>query len=270
MKTGNNLRLPTGRFRLDHGGRGRRDRRGARLEGFTVPIDKKGAKCMTTIHNKLVNTHTEDLKHWWKIFHAAGEDWTMPSRKLGGDQLGLFHRRRRCHEDHGRPHRGADGPLGGQNPAVARMRARLPGDPVGSRKMVPRSPEAFERTGLRSADSVTSKRAVSGWTRAVSQGGHLSRSVQLRPQEPKSVSATGFSRSRAGSWTSAWTTGSTSTRPQMDQICCGGGGGTMVIGLQRGAHFLRPPKDGPDQSHRRRDGGGALPQLPRPAQQHQR
>ena len=45
---------------------------------------------LTTIHNKLVNTHTEDLKHWWKIFHAAGEDWTVPSANWEGTNWGYF------------------------------------------------------------------------------------------------------------------------------------------------------------------------------------
>ena len=45
---------------------------------------------LTTIHNKLVNTHTEDLKHWWKIFHAAGEDWTVPSENWEGVSWGYF------------------------------------------------------------------------------------------------------------------------------------------------------------------------------------
>ncbi|MCK7513905.1 MAG: hypothetical protein MZV70_64400 [Desulfobacterales bacterium] len=56
---------------------------------------RQGARVLTTIHNKLVNTHTEDLKHWWKIFHAAGESWTVVLRELGRHELGLLHRRRR-------------------------------------------------------------------------------------------------------------------------------------------------------------------------------
>jgi len=60
------------------------------FEGFTVPIDKPGARILTTIHNKLVNTHTDDLKHWWKIFHAAGEDWTVASDNWEGTSWGYF------------------------------------------------------------------------------------------------------------------------------------------------------------------------------------
>ncbi len=60
------------------------------FEDFTAPIDKEGANILTTIHNKLVNTHTDDLKHWWKIFHAAKEDWTIPSENWEGTNWGLF------------------------------------------------------------------------------------------------------------------------------------------------------------------------------------
>ena len=59
-------------------------------EGFSVPIDKHGARLLTTVHNKLVNTHTEDLKPWWKIFHAAREDWTVASDNWEGTSWGYF------------------------------------------------------------------------------------------------------------------------------------------------------------------------------------
>ncbi|MFC1799218.1 4Fe-4S dicluster domain-containing protein [Thermodesulfobacteriota bacterium] len=60
------------------------------FKNFKVPIDKKGARILATIHNKLVNTHTDDLKHWWKIFHAAGESWTVPSDDWEGCSWGFF------------------------------------------------------------------------------------------------------------------------------------------------------------------------------------
>lgn len=60
------------------------------FDGFKAPLDKKGANIMVTIHNKLVNTHTEDLKHWWKIFYAAKEDWTIPSDNWEGCNWGYF------------------------------------------------------------------------------------------------------------------------------------------------------------------------------------
>ena len=60
------------------------------MRDFKVPIDKKGANILTTIHNKLVNTHTEDLKHWWRIFHVAKEDWTVPSENWEGTNWAYF------------------------------------------------------------------------------------------------------------------------------------------------------------------------------------
>ena len=60
------------------------------FEGFTVPVDKQGANLVATIHNKLINTHNEDLKHLWKIFHAAGEDWTITSDAWEGVNWGFF------------------------------------------------------------------------------------------------------------------------------------------------------------------------------------
>ena len=90
METGNNLRLPKDDFIfiLEDVAEEIAEKPG--FEGFQVAIDKKGANILTTIHNKLVNTHTEDLKHLWKIFHAAGEDWTVPSENWEGVSWGYF------------------------------------------------------------------------------------------------------------------------------------------------------------------------------------
>lgn len=90
LRTGNNLALPKDDFIfiLEDVGEEIAEEEG--FEGFTVPIDKEGARILTTVHNKLVNTHTEDLKHWWKIFHAAGEDWTVASDNWEGTSWGYF------------------------------------------------------------------------------------------------------------------------------------------------------------------------------------
>lgn len=90
LRTGNNLALPKDDFIfiLEDVGEEIAEEEG--FEGFTVPIDKEGARILTTIHNKLVNTHTEDLKHWWKIFHAASEDWTVASDNWEGTSWGYF------------------------------------------------------------------------------------------------------------------------------------------------------------------------------------
>ncbi|WP_207683461.1 4Fe-4S dicluster domain-containing protein [Desulfonema magnum] len=90
LETGNNLSLPKEDFVFILEDVAEEIAEEPGFEGFTVPIDKEGANILTTIHNKLVNTHTEDLKHWWKIFHAAKEDWTVPSDNWEGTNWGLF------------------------------------------------------------------------------------------------------------------------------------------------------------------------------------
>ena len=90
LRTGNNLALPREDFIFILEDVGQEIAEEPGFEDFTVPIDKPGAGILTTIHNKLVNTHTEDLKYWWKIFHAAGEDWTVASDNWEGTSWGYF------------------------------------------------------------------------------------------------------------------------------------------------------------------------------------
>jgi heterodisulfide reductase subunit C len=90
LESGNNLGLPKEDFIFILQDVAEEVAQEPGFEGFTVPIDKPGARILTTIHNKLVNTHTEDLKHWWKIFHAAGEDWTVASDNWEGTNWGYF------------------------------------------------------------------------------------------------------------------------------------------------------------------------------------
>ena len=90
IKTGNNLGAPKEDFVFIIEDVGEELAEEPGYEGFKVPIDRESANILTTIHNKLVNTHTDDLKHWWKIFHAAKEDWTVPSDNWEGTNWGLF------------------------------------------------------------------------------------------------------------------------------------------------------------------------------------
>ncbi len=90
LKTGNNLGLPTEDFIWIMEDVADEVAEEPGFEGFKAPIDKEGANLLTTIHNKLANTHTDDLKHWWKIFHAAKEDWTISSINWEGTNWGLF------------------------------------------------------------------------------------------------------------------------------------------------------------------------------------
>ncbi len=90
LETGNNLRLPKEDFMFIIEDVAEEVAEEPGFEGFKAPFDKKGANLLTTIHNKLVNTHTEDLKHWWKIFHVAKEDWTVTSENWEGTNWGYF------------------------------------------------------------------------------------------------------------------------------------------------------------------------------------
>jgi heterodisulfide reductase subunit C len=90
LKTGNNLGLPTEDFRFIIEDVASEMAQEEGFEGFTVPMDKEGANLLHTLHNKLVNTQNEDLVHWWKIFHVAREDFTIPSENWEGVNWGLF------------------------------------------------------------------------------------------------------------------------------------------------------------------------------------
>jgi Fe-S oxidoreductase len=58
------------------------------LVGLKIPIDKKGAKIMYTLNPREVQSFPLDIMEVAKIFHVAGEDWTVPSEK-GWDMTNL-------------------------------------------------------------------------------------------------------------------------------------------------------------------------------------
>lgn len=58
--------------------------------GFHAPVDKKGANIMVTCNSKEPFGEPDDMKFWWRIFHAAKEDWTIPSENWEGVNWGLF------------------------------------------------------------------------------------------------------------------------------------------------------------------------------------
>jgi heterodisulfide reductase subunit C len=90
LKTGNNLGLPAEDFRFIIEDVAAELAEQPGFSGFSVPLDKKGANLLHTLHNKLVNTQNEDLVHWWKIFYVAGEDFTIPTENWEGVNWGLF------------------------------------------------------------------------------------------------------------------------------------------------------------------------------------
>ena len=90
LKTGNNIGLPKEDFIFIIEDVGEELAGEPGFSDFKIPFDKKGANLLHTLHNKLVNTQNEDLIHWWKIFHIAKEDWTIPSQNWEGVNWGLF------------------------------------------------------------------------------------------------------------------------------------------------------------------------------------
>ena len=58
------------------------------LVGLKVPIDKKGAKIMYTVNAREPMFYPQDIMEVAKIFHVAGEDWTLPS-ETGWDDTNL-------------------------------------------------------------------------------------------------------------------------------------------------------------------------------------
>lgn len=90
LDTGNNLGLPTDDFRFIIEDVAEEMAEEPGYEDFPIQFDKQGANLLHTLHNKLVNTQNEDLVHWWKIFHRAGEDFTIPSENWEGVLWGLF------------------------------------------------------------------------------------------------------------------------------------------------------------------------------------
>lgn len=58
--------------------------------GFYVPVDKKGADVLFFPNSKEVNGDIDDMKWWWKIFYAARESWTVPSKNWEAVDWGLF------------------------------------------------------------------------------------------------------------------------------------------------------------------------------------
>ena len=90
IDTGNNLGLPTEDFIFIIEDVAEELAAEPGFEDFTAPFDKEDANLLCTLHNKLVNTQNEDLVHWWKIFHLAKEDWTLPRENWEGVNWGLF------------------------------------------------------------------------------------------------------------------------------------------------------------------------------------
>jgi Fe-S oxidoreductase len=60
------------------------------LQGFKTPIDVGGARVLVTVNSKEPFAEPDDMKYWWRIFHAVGESWTISSENWEGVNWGLF------------------------------------------------------------------------------------------------------------------------------------------------------------------------------------
>jgi Fe-S oxidoreductase len=58
--------------------------------GFYTPVDKQGARIITTINSKEPFGEPDDMKFWWRIYYAAKESWTVSSENWEGVNWGLF------------------------------------------------------------------------------------------------------------------------------------------------------------------------------------
>ena len=58
--------------------------------GFKMPIDVQGANLLVTVNSKEPFAEPDDMKDKWKILHAAGESWTIPSDYWEGVNWGFF------------------------------------------------------------------------------------------------------------------------------------------------------------------------------------
>lgn len=58
--------------------------------GFSTPVDARGSRLLVTVNSKEPFVHPEGMTWWWKIFHAAGESWTISSENWEGVNWGLY------------------------------------------------------------------------------------------------------------------------------------------------------------------------------------
>lgn len=90
LKTGNNFSIPKDDFIFIMEDVAEEFAEEEGLGDFKIPLDKKGANILCTVHGKLPYGNTDDMKFWWKIFYAAGEDWTLPTDNWEGVNWALY------------------------------------------------------------------------------------------------------------------------------------------------------------------------------------
>lgn len=90
LKTGNNFSIPKDDFIFVMEDVAEEFAEEEGLPDFKIPLDKKGANILCTVHGKLPYGQTDDMKFWWKIFYAAKEDWTIPTENWEGVNWALY------------------------------------------------------------------------------------------------------------------------------------------------------------------------------------
>lgn len=89
METGNNLGIPREDF-IACCEAVAQELAEEECPGFRVPLDVQGARLLMTINSKEPFAEPRQMKHWWKIFYAAGESWTIPTENWDGVQWGAY------------------------------------------------------------------------------------------------------------------------------------------------------------------------------------
>ena len=89
LERGNNLGIPKDDFLFLLADLGK-EMENEGCPGFYVPVDKKGARVITTINSKEPFGEPDDMKNWWRNYYAAQEDWTESSENREGVNWGLF------------------------------------------------------------------------------------------------------------------------------------------------------------------------------------
>jgi dimethylglycine catabolism B len=88
LEKGNNLGIPKDDFLLLLKELGEELAQGS-CPGFVTPVDVRGARLLVTVNSKQPFAEPDSLTWWWKIFHAAGESWTISSEYWEGINWGL-------------------------------------------------------------------------------------------------------------------------------------------------------------------------------------
>ena len=89
FKTGNNMAIPQDDYFFLMADLGN-ELAEEECPGFYVPVDKDDADIFFLPNSKEVFADNEDMKWWWKIFYAARENWTIPSKNWESVDWGLF------------------------------------------------------------------------------------------------------------------------------------------------------------------------------------